>query len=579
MMDKSLFKLKGIKITMSFLVVMALLQALTTILQAKYLAETITNLFNGEQLSKQLLPILLFFLFYLGKQWLILIREKRMTLFSANVGSTIRQLFTHKLFKLGPNVTSTEGTGNLVTMALEGISQLETYIKLFLPKVINMLVIPVLIFLYTLKLDLRSAIVLLLVLPTLIFFMVILGYAAKRKADKQYESYQTLSNHFVDSLRGLETLRLLGLSKRYDRNIREVSERYRKSTMGTLTFAFLSTFALEFFSSLSVAIIALFLGLGLIDGNMLLLPALTILILAPEYFAPIREVGTDYHATLDGKNALQAINKVIDLPEPNQIDDIVMDKWNAHSKLGISDLTLQHSESNQPSLKQLAFSWQGYGKIGIIGASGAGKSTLINILGGFLQPNTATIEVDGHSLSSFGTKSWQEQILYIPQHPYIFNDTVANNISFYTPDASLIDIEKACKHAGLTNIVDSLPNGLEEQIGESGRVLSGGQEQRIALARAFLDEQRKILLFDEPTAHLDIETEWELKQSMLPLFEDRLVFFATHRLHWMIEMDCIIVLDHGEIVETGTHEELLQAKGYYYQLIQAQMHGFEVQNG
>ena len=149
--------------------------------------------------------------------------------------------------------------------------------------------------------------------------MVILGYAAKRKADKQYESYQTLSNHFVDSLRGLETLRLLGLSKRYDRNIREVSERYRKSTMGTLTFAFLSTFALEFFSSLSVAIIALFLGLGLIDGNMVLLPALTILILAPEYFAPIREVGTDYHATLDGKNALQAINKIIDLPEPKQI--------------------------------------------------------------------------------------------------------------------------------------------------------------------------------------------------------------------------------------------------------------------
>lgn len=579
MIDKTLFKLKGIKITMSFLVVMALLQAFTTILQAKYLAETITNLFNGEQLSKQLLPILLFFLFYIGKQWIILIREKRMTAFSAKVGSSIRQRFTDKLFKLGPSVTSTEGTGNLVTMSLEGISQLESYVKLFLPKLVNMLVIPLMIFLYTLNLDLRSSLVLLLVLPTLIFFMIILGYAARRKADKQYESYQTLSNHFVDSLRGLETLRLLGLSKRYDRNIREVSERYRKSTMGTLTFAFLSTFALEFFSSLSVAIIALFLGLGLIDGNMLLLPALTILILAPEYFSPIRDVGTDYHATLEGKNALQAINKIIDLPETNPIEETVLDKWNTRSKLVIADLTLQHEETNQPSLKQLAFSWQGYGKIGIIGASGAGKSTLINVLGGFLQPNTATIEVDGQSLPSFNTESWQQQILYIPQHPYIFNDTVAKNISFYTPDATLLDIENACQHAGLTTIIDSLPNGLEEQIGESGRVLSGGQEQRIALARAFLDDQRKILLFDEPTAHLDIETEWELKQSMLPLFKDRLVFFATHRLHWMVEMDYIIVLDQGEIIETGTHEELLQAKGHYYQLIQAQTHGFEVQNG
>lgn len=576
MIDNTLFTLKGIKTTLSFLLVIALFQSAMTILQAVYLAKTITNLFNGEKLSQQLLPIVLFFLCYFGKHVLILWREKSMLTFSATAGSTIRQQFADALFQIGPNVTA--GTGNVVTMALEGISQVETYLKLFLPKIINVLVIPLVILVYTFTLDSHSSIVLFLVLPTLIFFMIILGYAARNKADKQYEAYQTLSNHFVDSLRGLETLRLLGLSKRYDRNIREVSERYRKSTMGTLTFAFLSTFALEFFSSLSVAIIALFLGLGLIDGNMLLFPALTILILAPEYFAPIREVGTDYHATLDGKNALQAINNIIALPKRAPIDQPILDKWDAHSKLEIANLTLQHEESNQHSLTQLAFSWEGYGKIGIIGASGAGKSTLINVLGGFLEPTTASIKVAGQDLDSFGNPSWQEQILYIPQHPYIFNDTVAHNIAFYTPDASLADIEKACTRAGLTSMIASLPNGLAEKIGESGRVLSGGQEQRIALARAFLDDQRKILLFDEPTAHLDIETEWELKQSMLPLLEDRLVFFATHRLHWMVEMDWIIVLDHGEIVEMGTHKELLQAKGYYHQLIQAQMHGSEVQS-
>lgn len=576
MIDNTLFTLKGIKTTLSFLLVIALVQSAMTILQAIYLAKTITNLFHGEKLSQQLLPIVLFFLSYFGKHMLILWREKSMLTFSATAGSTIRQQFADALFQIGPNVTA--GTGNVVTMALEGISQVETYLKLFLPKVINVLVIPLVILVYTFTLDSHSAIVLFLVLPTLIFFMIILGYAARNKADKQYEAYQTLSNHFVDSLRGLETLRLLGLSKRYDRNIREVSERYRKSTMGTLTFAFLSTFALEFFSSLSVAIIALFLGLGLIDGNMLLFPALTILILAPEYFAPIREVGTDYHATLDGKNALQAINNIIALPKRAPIDQLILDKWDAHSKLEIANLTLQHEESNQHSLTQLAFSWEGYGKIGVIGASGAGKSTLINVLGGFLEPTTASIKVAGQDLDSFGNPSWQEQILYIPQHPYIFNDTVAHNIAFYTPDASLADIEKACTRAGLTSMIASLPNGLAEKIGESGRVLSGGQEQRIALARAFLDDQRKILLFDEPTAHLDIETEWELKQSMLPLLEDRLVFFATHRLHWMVEMDWIIVLDHGEIVEMGTHKELLQAKGYYHQLIQAQMHGSEVQH-
>ncbi|MEH6944339.1 thiol reductant ABC exporter subunit CydD [Bacillus sp. JJ722] len=578
-MDKSLFKLKGFKFTFVFLFFISVLQGVAIIFQAKYLAITITNLFNGEKLSLQLLPIFLFTIFYLGRQLLIRLRDKRMTHFASEAGSSIRQQFTKKLFALGPNVTEVEGTGNLVTKALEGITQIETYLKLFIPKVLNMSVIPILIFAYTLLLDTRSAVILLIVLPTLIFFMIILGIAAQKKADRQYESYRTLSNHFVDSLRGLETLRLLGLSKNYDRNISDVSEKYRKSTMGALKFAFLSTFALDFFSSLSVAIVALFLGLGLINGEIMLLPALTVLILAPEYFLPIRDFGTDYHATLDGKNSLQAINRIIDIPEHEQQIDVSIPQWSKESTLDVANLSLQYSDTNQHSLKDLSFTWKGFGKVGIIGASGAGKSTLINVLGGFAHPTTADIRIDQELSHGFDYGNWQEQILYIPQHPYIFNDTVAGNVSFYTPNASIEDIENACRLAGLTNIIESLPNGLDESIGESGRLLSGGQEQRIALARAFLDDKRKILLFDEPTAHLDIETEWELKQNILPLFNDRLVFFATHRLHWMLEMDYIIVMDHGEIVETGTHDELIQANGYYKQLIQAQMHGTEEQHG
>lgn len=579
MMDKSLFTLKGFKFTFVFLFFISLLQGAAIIFQAKYLAIVITNLFNGEKLSLQLLPIFLFTIFYLGRQLLIKFRDKRMVAFASQAGSSIRQQFTKKLFTLGPNVTEVEGTGNLVTMALEGITQIETYLKLFIPKVMNMSIIPVMIFAYTLLLDTRSAVILLIVLPTLIFFMIILGISAQKKADRQYESYRTLSNHFVDSLRGLETLRLLGLSKKYDRNISDVSEKYRKSTMGALRFAFLSTFALDFFSSLSVAIVALFLGLGLINGEMMLLPALTVLILAPEYFLPIRDFGTDYHATLDGKNALQAINRIIALPEHEQQTNVLIPQWNDESTLNLANLSLQYSDSNRYSLKNLSFTWKGYGKVGIIGASGAGKSTLINVLGGFTHPSTADICINQESLHGFDYRNWQEQILYIPQHPYIFNDTVARNVAFYTPNASNEEIENACNLAGLTNVINSLPNGLEESIGESGRLLSGGQEQRIALARAFLDNKRKVLLFDEPTAHLDIETEWELKQNILPLFNNRLVFFATHRLHWMLEMDYIIVMDHGEIVGTGTHEELIQANGYYKQLIQAQMHGTEEQHG
>lgn len=563
---------------MSFLFIVSLFQGAATIFQAKYLAITITNLFNGEKLVEQQLPLFFFCLFFIGRQGLVFIREQKMTSFSVQAGVTIRQNLTRKLFRIGPNITQTEGTGNLVTMALEGVSQAETYIKLFLPKVISLVVIPIMIFLYTMAIDVRSGVILILVLPTLIFFMVILGIAAKQKANKQYASYQMLSNHFVDSLRGLETLRFLGLSKRYEHNIRQVSERYRKSTLGTLKFAFLSTFALDFFTSLSVAIIALFLGLALIDGEMMLLPALTVLILAPEYFLPIREFGTDYHATLDGKNALQAIQAISELPEQDLFNGGSVAVWNNASKLSLSNVTVQHEESLKASLHIQHFTWDGFGKIGIVGASGSGKSTFINMLAGLIQPNQAFITLNNQSIPHFGVQGWQEQMLYIPQHPYIFNDTVANNITFYTPHASSEAIETACERAGLTEIIHSLPNGFDEKIGETGRLLSGGQEQRIALARALLDEKRNILLFDEPTAHLDIETEWELKQSMLPLMENKLVFFASHRLHWMLEMDYILVLDHGRIVESGTHEELVSKQGQYFRFMQAQMNE-EEQNG
>ncbi|WP_222434414.1 thiol reductant ABC exporter subunit CydD [Rummeliibacillus sp. SL167] len=573
-MDQALFKLNGITKTLVFLFIMAIFQGIFTILQAIYLATTITNLFHKEQLADQLLPMSLFFIFFIAKHIVIYFREKYMTHFSIKTGAVLRKKLTTKLFHLGPNITATTGSGNMVTMALEGISNVEKYVQLFLPKLMNMMIVPILIFIYIFILDGRSALILFLVLPVLIFFLILLGFAARTRADKQYESYQILSNHFVDSLRGLKTLRFLGLSKKYDRNIRKVSEQYRKATMNTLAIAFLSTFALEFFTSISIAIVALFLGLGLINSTLTLLPSLTILILAPEYFAPIREFGSDYHATLDGKNTFTAISAILEKPMYTQ-DQTKLPAWDEHASLKIKNMTVQVAGASVPLLDQVSFSIKGYQKIGIIGASGAGKSTLIHALSGFVNTNAEEIQINDQTIQSFANKDWQKQIYYIPQHPYIFHDTVRHNVAFYTKEATDEQIKRACERAGLTDVIESLPNGYDEMIGETGRSLSGGQEQRIALARAFLEDSRKILLFDEPTAHLDIETEWEIKQRMLPLLKERFVFFATHRLHWMKDMDWILVMHHGKIVEQGTHEELLEKQGYYYDLIDQQSHGTE----
>ena len=312
-------------------------------------------------------------------------------------------------------------------------------------------------------------------------------------------------------------------------------------------------------------------GFSLIDGTALLLPALTILILAPEYFLPIRQVGTDYHATLDGQIALSQVEEIIQT-EKDRVGPIVESKidWTSGSQLAFNNLTLTSKDESKPILNKIKFSWEGIGAIGIVGESGAGKSTFIDIIAGFLQPSSGSVEVNGQKMSSLMRVDWAEQIAYIPQHPYIFPTSIKENIRFYEPDASDEDVERVVEEIGLSSLIDQLPGKLNEPIGEGGRALSGGQEQRISMARALLSK-RPIILLDEPTAHLDIETEFEIKQSMLRLFEGKLVFLATHRVHWMKEMDHLIVLKEGNLVETGTHEELLGMDGAYAALIRHNM--------
>ncbi|MEI5991486.1 thiol reductant ABC exporter, CydD subunit [Enterococcus termitis] len=576
MIDKAILKMPKIKNIMILLAGFSFLQAVFIIGQAFYLAKAVVGLWEGGQLQDQLLNILVFFLFYTGRHVVTYLREKMLDTFSYDRSRELREALLQKVFRLGPTVVQKNGTGNMITMALEGISQTENYLHLILMKIMNMMIIPWIILIFVFTLDVRSGIVLLVVFPMIIIFMIILGYAAQSKADKQYKAFQILSNHFIDSLRGLDTLKLFGLSKKYAGSIYNTSERFREATMSTLKIAILSTFALDFFTTLSVAVVAVFLGLSLLEGGILLFPALTTLILAPEFFLPVRDFASDYHATLDGKNSFQAIQAVLDLPEMTETDRFTLGDWTALSELSADQLTFQYEEATQPALKSLDFAAKGYQKIGIIGASGSGKSTLINVLSGFLEPDAETtkIKVDGQVIPHFLQKEWQKQVLYIPQSPYIFQDTLANNVRFYTPDATDEQVLAAVQLVGLETLVTEFTDGLNTVIGESGRMLSGGQAQRVALARAFLDKTRRVLLFDEPTAHLDIETEVELKERMLPLMEDHLVFFATHRLHWMAEMDYILVMDKGQLVEAGTLAELTEKNGYYVKLVN-QMRGTE----
>ncbi|PFR81488.1 thiol reductant ABC exporter subunit CydD [Bacillus cereus] len=554
----------GSRILYVALTIISILEAFSIIAQTIFLARAITFLFHGETVQTILSEIVYFGIAFATRHIVVRTSQILVERFAEKTGSLLRKQLIEAYFTLGPRYVQTVGTGHLVTLSIEGIEKFKTYIELTIPKMIRSSIVPGLIILYVFTLDIESGIILVVTIPIVIIFMILLGLAAQKMADSQYEIYRVLSNHFVDTLKGLETLKYLGKSEQHEGKIEKVSKRYRKATMRTLRVAFLSSFALDFFTSLSIAFVAVGLGIRLIDGTIILLPALTILILAPEYFLPIKQVGANYHATLDGQIAMEQIEEILQQQKRIQKKDLNEDiVWNASSSLKLQDIKVNNTESEKAILEGINFTWEGNGAIGVIGESGAGKSTLIDVLAGFLSPSSGKMLVNGVEVDGSTREDWQKNIAYIPQQPYIFPLSLKDNIRFYETNATDEEVERVINEVGLRSLVTSLPNEIHERIGEGGRMLSGGQEQRVAMARALLSK-KPIILLDEPTAHLDIETEFEIKQAMLRLFNGKLVFLATHRLHWMKQMDHILILNKGEMKESGTYEELLENETLHF---------------
>lgn len=612
MLDKAIFQLPGARRALAALVAFSLARALLTVGQAASLASAFTNLWGGAPVLDQAPFVIGFLVCFIGRQGVTWGQDSYLEKFASARADELRDRLLRTLFSRGTELTAQRGTGDLCSLALEGIDQVETYLRLMMPKLTNVIVVPLVLLVWIFPLDWVSGVIALVVFPFIILYMVMLGYTAKNEAARRYREFGVLSNHFVDSLRGLDTLKFFGRSKARGRDVFATSERFREITMKTLRVATLSGAVLDVFATLSLAAIAIMLGFRLVDGSVALFPAMFVLILTPEYFRPVREFAADYHASLDGKNALADVLDVAGLgPEPGggeaegsdapgdegraaaallaeggdgskgianirtaRLPVSVIAPWSAESSLALEGVGYTYPRASQPSLCDISFDVRGCAKVGIVGLSGSGKSTLLRLLAGFAEPTCGAILADGSPVG-LHAESWRGQATYIPQDPYIFHATVRENMAFYRPDASDEEIQAAACAMGLREFIDSLPEGLDTLIGEGGRAVSGGQAQRIALSRALLDPARRILLFDEPTAHLDVETEMELKGRMLPLMEGRLVFFATHRLHWMANMDWVLVVEGGRIVEQGAPMQLAAANGAFARLA-SRMRGGDV---
>ena len=573
MFDKRLFALPGAKSAIAWCIATSLLLAALMVGQAAALAWALTLLWGGSALSGVAAQLGAFALCFIGKQAATNIQAKQLELFAAARTEEFRQELSKHLYEGGAPLTQKLGTGAASTLCLDGIDNIEQYMSTALPRTVALVTVPFVLLAVIVFQDWVSALIALLVFPAIILQMVLIGSTAQEEAGKQHREYQRLANHFIDSLRGIDTLKYFGRSNEQADRVYETSEKFRIATMKTLRTATLSGAVLDAFSTISLAAVAVMLGFRLVDGSITLLPALFVLVIMPDYFRPIREFASDYHATLNGKNTLTQVLEVLGCSAETaakkeshtpglQVDAPKLEPWQE-----LSVLTFEHigiSYEGETALKDVSCSFGGFRKYGIVGPSGCGKTTLAQLLAGVLQPTQGSIVVNNHAIETLSMSSWRKQVAYLPQSPHIFSTTLRNNLTFYQPDATEEEIAHALELVGLTSLVTELPKGLDTVVGEGGRSLSGGQSQRVALARAVLHRTCLVLVFDEPTAHLDIETEWELKQRMLPLMEGKLVFFATHRLHWLSEMDEILLLEDGQVRDFGSYEALSKANSFAY---------------
>ncbi len=548
---------------------------LLTILQAWYLASIVNDVFlNGAIRSALTLPLGLLLAVMAAKALTIWGAEVSANLVAQRVKTDLRERLLTHLTALGPAFTQGERTGELATAAVEGVEALDAYFSQYLPQLVLAASIPLSILLLIFPIDLLTGIVFLLTAPLVPFFMIMIGKAAEALTGRQYQTLSRLSAHFFDVLQGLITLKALGQARGQAKIIAEVSERYRMVTMQVLRVTFLSALALELLTTISTAIVAVEIGLRLLYGKMEFLPAFFILVVAPDFYLPLRQLGLRFHAGMSGATAAKRIFEILDRPVGKMVNsELGIESATPftihHSPFTFEQVTFQYPERDLPAVNEISFSIPPGQLTALVGASGAGKSTLASLLLRFIEPTSGQILVAGHPLNEIPAEEWRKQVAWVPQNPYLFQDTFAANLRLAKPEAAESDLVRACQQAGLLDFIATLPQGFETLIGERGARLSGGQAQRLALARAFLKDA-PFLLLDEPTSSLDPGLEAELQHSVQTLMQGRTALVIAHRLSTVYQADQIVVLEAGRVVEKGRHGELISRKGIYAALVKSE---------
>jgi len=466
---------------------------------------------------------------------------------AAAVKSQLRRRLVAKALRLGPAWLTGQQSGEITTLATRGLDALDPYFARYLPQLLLGCLVPLAVLARVTAADWISGLVIAATLPLIPVFAVLVGLHTKARAQRQWRLLAALGGHFLDVIEGLPTLKIFGRARAQAEIIRKVTDEHRTATMAALRVAFLSALVLELAAALATALVAVEVGLRLLAGHMSYETALLVLLLTPEAYLPLRNVGTQFHASAEGTAAADRVFQILDSREPaagraggapatRSCVDLSV------HPIELADVSLRYPDRDGPALSGVSVMISQGQHIAVTGPSGAGKSSLLALLLRFTEPTGGQITAGGIPIRDLAVSDWRRQIAWVPQAPYLFAGTVAENIALGEPGASAAAIRRAAALAGAEPFIMALAKGFDTRLGERALALSAGQRQRLALARAFLRDAPLVLL-DEPTAHLDPATAREIMMTISTLMAGRTVLLVTHGEHHGIQQE--LKLDQG----------------------------------
>ncbi|MEK4274250.1 thiol reductant ABC exporter subunit CydD [Paenibacillus sp. FSL R7-0026] len=581
------------------LAIISLALGAAIISQATLVAEAVQRIFVEKASFSSVVLLLVLLLVVMAVRSLLSYGNGKVGLhMAARAKTNMRSSVLQNLTRASMPSTLSGQTGGKVSVALDAVDEADSYFSQYMPRMMEAAMIPILILVVTFTQHANTGWIMLFTAPFIPLFMILVGLKTKNKSEEKYAQLAEFSGTFLDSLQGLVTLKIFGRAKRQQQEIERSSLGYRDATMGILKIAFTNTFMLESIVMLSIGIVALELAIQLlVFKSMTFHTAFLVLLLVPEFYSLLKNTGTAFHS---GRTSMGAIRKVEQMLDETSIKSTQTEPEDGsdQSELTNVDATAQTEElrtaraeliTMPPTIEldhvRFQYTPDSFGletgqisigpgeQIAIVGKSGSGKTTLLHLIAGLLKPDSGAVLVNGSQISQHDEAAWFERVSYITQHPYIFAGTFAENIAIGAGrNVTRAEIEQAAEEAGLAGVVAQLEQGLDTFVGEGGRGLSGGEKQRLALARAFL-KRPSVILFDEPTVGLDLHTERVLQQSIASLAKTATMITVAHRLYTIQHADNILFMDNGVLVDSGHHKALLARVPQYAEMVDVQRKG------